>query len=234
MSRNAIRNAIRNAKKRRHSKKFSTPLSLEKVNWERVERIFAEDRKLIIKKLREETERRPYVPELLKLLAGGAVFGLSLMIPVLPMALAPFIVDSRKYEQSLFGRTMKRLKKQKLVEIVEEKGQTLVRITEAGRVRALRYKLDEIQIKKPKVWDKKWRIVIFDIPEKYKRMREIFRDHLKTMGFYMLQKSVWVHPYPCFNEIEFLRQVYNVGINVTYIVAEKIESPDDLKSHFSM
>lgn len=54
------------------------------------------------------------------------------------------------------------------------------------------------------------------------------------MGFYMLQKSVWVHPYPCFDEIEFLRQVYNVGINVTYILAEKIENAEDLKDHFKL
>lgn len=214
--------------------RYGLTLQLRNVNWDKVEKIFANDRKYIVNLLNKKEKNIPHSTEILKLLTGGAVIGLSFLIPALPMALAPFIVDSNRYNRGQFNQAIKRLKKQKLVKIVEKDGQTLVRITEAGRVRALRYKLDEIQIKKAKVWDKKWRIVIFDIPEKYKRMREIFRDHLKTMGFYMLQKSVWVHPYPCFNEIEFLRQVYSIGINVTYIVAEKIESSEDLKSHYDL
>lgn len=109
-----------------------------------------------------------------------------------------------------------------------------MRITQAGRVRALRYKVDEMAVDKPKQWDKKWRVVIFDIPEPQKNMREIFRKHLKYLGFYPLQKSVWVHPYPCFDEIEFLRQVYNIGGDVTYIVGEQLESTELLKQHYGL
>ncbi len=218
----------------RTNKKFSIKLELENIHWDKVEKIFFADRKLMQKRLEQEEKRKAHIKEILSILAGGAVFGLSLAIPTAPMVLAPFIIDRKKYDQSTFNRTIGRLKKQKLVEIVYEGEQTVVRITNEGRVRALRYKLSEVQVKKPKVWDGKWRIVIFDIPEKHRRMREIFRDHLKMMGFYMLQKSVWVHPYPCGSEIEFLRQVYNVGINVTYILAERIEKGEDLKAHFDL
>lgn len=221
----------RNTKK---NSKFSVKLELANIQWEKVEKIFFADRKLLQRQLEKEEKRKARIKEILTVLAGGAVFGLSLMIPTAPMVLAPFIIDRKKYDQSTFNQSIDRLETQKLVEIVEEGDQTLVRITDKGRIRALRYKLSEIQVKKPKVWDKKWRIVIFDIPEKYKRMREIFRDHLKMMGFYMLQKSVWVHPYPCESEIEFLRQIYNVGINVTYILAQRIENEDDLKKHFNL
>lgn len=227
---------IRNKNEKNHSKKtsrYGLKLHFENVNWDKTEKIFFADRKLLQKQLEKEEKRKARAKEILKLLAGGAVIGFSLIIPTAPMILAPFI-GRKKYDQSTFNQTIKRLKKQKLVKIVEEEGQTVVRITEAGRMRALRYKLEEMQIKKPQAWDRKWRIVIFDIPEKYKRMRDIFRRHLKVMDFQMLQKSVWVHPYPCSQEIEFLRQVYNVGINVTYIVAEKVESSDDLKSHFQL
>lgn len=218
--------------KRRPKNKYSASLQLQKIDWAKVEKIFASDRELFLKQIKKGQVLDPRTKELLILLAGGVFFGLSVFFPTLPMALAPFLVERKRFDSGHFSQRIKRLKKQKLVEVVEENGQTLVRITEAGRVRALRYKLEEIEIKKPKVWDKKWRIVIFDIPEKYKRMREIFRDHLKTMGFYMLQKSVWVHPYPCFDEVEFLRQVYHVGVNVSYIVADSIEGATDLKIHF--
>ena len=221
-------------KSKKDNLKFTTKLELSKVNWEKLEKIFATDMNLIRKVLVKDEERNPHVGEILKLLAGGSIIALSLVFPTLPMALAPLILKNKSYNQALFNQTIKRLEKQKLVEIFTEGEHTLVRITQEGKVRALRYKLSEIQVKKPKVWDKKWRIVIFDIPEKYKRVREIFRDHLKNMGFYMLQRSVWVHPYPCFNEIEFLRQIYKVEIDVTYILAQKIENSENLIDHFQL
>ena len=221
-------------KSKKGNLKFTTRLELSNVNWEKIEKIFATDTDLIKKVLVTDKERNPHVGEILKLLAGGSIFALSLVFPTLPMALAPLILKNKSYNQALFNQTIKRLERQKLVEIFIEGEHTLVRITQEGKVRALRYKLSEIQVKKPKIWDKKWRVVIFDIPEKYKRVREIFRDHLKGMGFYMLQRSVWVYPYPCFDEIEFLRQIYRVEIDVTYILAQRIENSENLIDHFQL
>jgi len=44
-------------------------------------------------------------------------------------------------------------------------------------------------------WDGNWYIVIFDIPERMRRKRNILRDKLKTLGFRKLQGSVWVSPF---------------------------------------
>ena len=38
-----------------------------------------------------------------------------------------------------------------------------------GEKKALKFKLDEMEIKKPAKWDGEWRIVIFDIPERFKK-----------------------------------------------------------------
>ncbi len=214
--------------------KYGLPLQLTKIDWQKVEKIFSVDEKAELKKLNKTENNDVKTREILKLLAAGAVIALSFVIPVAPMALAPFVIDSNKYNRKRFNQTIGRLNTQKLIEISEESGQTVVRITEAGRVRALRYKLMEMEIKRPQTWDKKWRIVIFDIPEKYKRMREIFRQHLKLLGFYPLQKSVWVHAFSCFDEIEFLRQIYHVGVDVTYVVAERIERAEELKDRFDL
>lgn len=221
-------------KNKKQQKKYTVPLQLEKINWEKVENIFSSDRSLILRKWDKEKIRNPGTKEILGLLAGGAVISLSLFIPTAPLIAAPFILNRDKYNGWWMNRQIGRLREQKLVKIDYTNEQTVVRITEKGRMRALRYKLTEMAVKTPKRWDKKWRLVIFDIPEKYKRMREIFRHQLQVMGFYPLQKSVWMHPYPCFNEIEFLRQIYHVGINVTYIVAESIEETEDLKEHFKL
>src|SRR3989344_4076427 len=48
---------------------------------------------------------------------------------------------------------------------------------------------------KSKKWDGKWRIIIFDIPQELHRERNILRRRLRSMGFYMLQKSVFIFPY---------------------------------------
>lgn len=204
------------------------------IHWENFDKIFARERSIWEKEKANTAKRHPSHAEILKLLAAGAVIGLSLVIPTLPVAIAPFTIDRRRYKGRYFNQTIKRLKQQKLVEVVEEHGQIIVRITQNGKLRSLKYKLDELKIPKLKAWDNKWRVVIFDIPEHRKRMREIFRMHLKKLGFYPLQKSVWLHAFPCFDEIEFLRQIYHVGENVTYIIGEPFESTDALKRHFHL
>lgn len=223
---------IYKSKKKKRVGKYAVKLRLKNVNWDKVESIFSRDRKILLKdhKFGESLSNK----EILTLLASGAVIALSFVIPVAPLALGPFILNGGEYSGWRFRESVKRLRKQKLVEIVHQDGEPVVKITEEGRMRALRYKLYEMEIKRPKRWDRKWRMVIFDIPEKYKRMREIFRQHLKLMEFYPLQKSVWVHPFPCFDEVEFLRQIYHVGVDVTYAVAERIEGVEDIKSKFDL
>lgn len=44
----------------------------------------------------------------------------------------------------------------------------------------------------PEKWDGKWRIVVFDIPESKRLIRNLFRRNLKKWGFKHLQKSVWI------------------------------------------
>ena len=54
-------------------------------------------------------------------------------------------------------------------------------LTDRGKQRALTYKIDDLRIKRPAVWDRRWRIIISDIPEKKKRERESLRLHLYTV-----------------------------------------------------
>ena len=72
-----------------------------------------------------------------------------------------------------------------------------------------------MRINKPKKWDRKWRIILFDIPEKIRKARDVFRYHLNQLGFYEFQKSVFVHPYNCKDEIDYLIEfiyIYFSGI----------------------
>ncbi len=208
-------------------------INLKKIDWEKVNKIFAPEKKAILEILEEESNRYPHVKEILLLLAAGSVLSLSVLFPTFPMILTPFLSWS-KYNKGRFKQTVNRLKAKKLVEIIEENGEQVVKITEKGRIKALKYKIEEIKIKEPKRWDKCWRIVIFDVPEGSKKLRDLFREKLKSLHFYPLQKSVWVHPFPCFDEIEFLRQIYGVGFDVSYVIAKKIEEEKKLLSFFNL
>jgi len=76
--------------------------------------------------------------------------------------------------------------------------------------------------------------VVSDIPEELKKAREAVRHHLKRLGFYPLQKSVFVFPYECENELEFITEFYNIRRYVRYIIAEKIDNEFHLKKIFNI
>ncbi len=61
-----------------------------------------------------------------------------------------------------------------------------------------------------------------------------FYGCLRQLELYPLQKSVFVSPYPCFDEVEFLRELYGVAFTVRYLLVERIEKDEFLKQHFNV
>jgi hypothetical protein len=55
---------------------------------------------------------------------------------------------------------------------------------------------------------------------------------LKELGFYCLQKSVFVHPYECQREIELIKEVYEIGPYVCYLEADFIGQEARLRRYF--
>ena len=80
------------------------------------------------------------------------------------------------------------------------------------------------KIKNKGNWDKKWRIVIFDIPQELHNERTRFRRKLKSLGFAMLQKSVFAFPYPCEEEVGYICEGLGVSNYIDVIIAESIGS----------
>ena len=113
-------------------------------------------------------------------------------------------------------------------------GTTTLVLSDDGKQKALRFNIDKMEIKKPEKWDKKWRIVMFDIPEKLKRLRDSLRLHFREIGLIELQKSVLVYPYPCSDEIEFILELYNARKHVRFVLAEKIDNELHLKKRFNL
>lgn len=49
-----------------------------------------------------------------------------------------------------------------------------------------------------------------------------------------LQKSVYLYPYPCHDELEFLRQYFDVGEAVLYLTVRFVESEEVYRQYFGL
>lgn len=114
-------------------------------------------------------------------------------------------------------------------------GDLLITITEQGRNRLTQSEFRRLSIPIPDVWDGKWRLVLFDIAESRKASRVAFSRKLRILGFYRLQRSVWVCPYACDNEIEIVRQVYRIpDHDIVMVEVELIRHEKELKEYFKI
>ncbi len=104
----------------------------------------------------------------------------------------------KEYSRKSLGITIKRLEQKGFIQKGIMEDEICIKLTELGvqkldekRKRRKEKALLNYKEKKEK-WDGKWRIVIFDIPEANKRVRQVLRETLKVLEFWPLQKSVWV------------------------------------------
>lgn len=123
------------------------------------------------------------------------------------------------------------LRLQGLVDIIERNDKFNVRITDRGKIRSGAGIIFNLNLKKQKKWDGKWRLVIFDIPEERKKIRDSFRSHLKRLGFVEFQKSVFAFPYPCEDEIAILINFHRLNGNVRYMDSQ-LSYDADLRKAF--
>jgi len=132
-------------------------------------------------------------------------------------------------------QAVKRLEQKGLVRF--EKGSVgwQIQLSDKGKAQADRWDvLERIKIRKPAKWDRRWRIVIFDIWERRRGVRDKLRILLRKAGFYKVQNSVWVHPYDCADMVVFVRAQMHLGQGILYIIAEGIENDEKIKKHFNL
>lgn len=188
----------------------------------------------------------PTVKDILILLGIASFVAAAVIFPTLPMAAKPLVDYQRRrqkakatkewarFNQSRLRYLLKRLHQQKVVEFKEVDGQIVVVLTDHGKKKVLSYQLEEMMINKPPHWDGKWRIIIYDIKKERKILGDIFRRFLQKMQFLKLQKSVYLTPYPCDKQIEFLRQYYGLDEEVLYLIVQKLENEEIYKQYFGL
>lgn len=173
--------------------------------------------------------------KVLLLLLGGVALGLSGSPRRYARVLRDISREWKRLERRALYRAIRRLYESNLVSSIQHPdGSIEIVLTREGKNVALRYQLEEMGIRRPERWDRKWRIVLFDIPEKKKLLRDTLRTQLKQLGLLELQKSVFVHPFECRNEVDFIVEFYQARPYVRFIEAHHIDNELHLKYRFHL
>lgn len=172
-------------------------------------------------------DKKLITKEVLKVIAVGAILIGSLAIPTLPIAAGAVVKIWKKVNKKDLGRILKRLEKQQMISIKKTDQNMVIEITDKGRRRLLEYDFEKMELKS-KRRDGKWRLIIFDIPEKKKSARDVFRRKLLELGMIRLQDSVFVSAFPCKNEIDFLANFLGISDFITLVSLDGIERGEQL------
>ncbi len=176
---------------------------------------------------------------LLSIARATTITGLVVTLAVMPglgmvvKELLDWYSQKNKNARFKIRKTFEELKRARLIKSVEmPDGSLKIILTENGKKFILQYNIDKIKINKPLKWDGLWRFVIFDIPNSFSRERSHFRLKLRSTGFYQLQKSVWIYPYPCKNEIDFISEHFRISPYIRLVEVSNFEGSGDAKDHF--
>lgn len=173
--------------------------------------------------------------KVLLLLIGGASLALTNRPDAYFRVVGQMIKEWKKINERNLKLAIRKLYRSKMVDYKENSDGTVnIVLTDNGKKRILKYDLDKIKIKKPVRWDAIWRMVIFDIPEDERRGRVALAEKLKELGFYPMQKSAFIYPYECKNEIDFITELFNISPYVRFLRVKNTDIDLDLKKKFNL
>jgi len=191
-------------------------------------------------KLEKEVKKKIQKSKIQKIILGTiyatGLLSVSLMAPKMTKVFAKLEPEffKKKNSKYSFNRSLSKLKQNGLIIFEKKENGSFARLTEKGEAKLRQIELKDYKIKKPDHWDGKWRLLIFDIKEERKGIRDKIRHTLIQIGFVRLQDSVWVYPYDCEDLINLLKIDFKIGRDVLYIIADKIEYDKPLLNSFNL
>ncbi len=150
------------------------------------------------------------------MVAGAA--GAVIVAPNMTQVIGAYLKHMDKKDAR---RTLHYMKYRKLIEVRTRNGQEEYRLTDAGMQKYRKIVLSDLTVSTPYRWDHKWRMVIFDIPRYKQVQRDEMLTQLKRLGFYMLQRSVWVHPFECAEQVGVLLHMLDLESEVSFMLVEQ-------------
>ena len=140
------------------------------------------------------------------------------------------LLPTRRQKESINTARDRLIKKQ----LLERDAKGLLRITAKGEHALYMLRARAGGLPRPRRWDRRWRVLIFDIPDYRKGLRDRLRQSLRSVGFILLQGSVWVYPYDCEDFVALLKADFKIGKAMRYLIADTIENDRELKERFEL
>ena len=186
----------------------------------------------IEKSARARLRKQNIQQAMLSAVAVAGVLALGMLAPN-TLRLLKYAPKAQKQFRTSAYRARRKLVQEKYIEESMNNGFVSVRLTKKGEEYLERIAGIKNASQKRK-WDGQWRVVVFDIPERRKNVRDYVRSILRRAGFKLLQGSVWVHPHDCEDLIALLKADAALGKELPYIVSKDIEGDSRLRKMFNL
>ncbi|MFA5954732.1 MAG: CRISPR-associated endonuclease Cas2 [Patescibacteria group bacterium] len=181
------------------------------------------------------SSRQNILPYILKTVLVVGVVSVAVLAPNAMVLFAkPRKKHAREFTVADMRSAISRLATHGYIRIRKLHGEQLIELTKKGKDKLDAVGISHWRPKMKKTWDKKWRLVIFDIPQTEHKFRNSIRRTLQRVGLLQIQKSVYLYPYDCYELVVMLRRHYHLTDNLTYALVEKIEDDAKYCKHFSL
>ncbi len=170
---------------------------------------------------------------LLLTIATAGVISVAVLAPNALQILKPFLKDKKYSHQKAVEKNIDSLIKSGLLtRSINKKGEVTVSLTKRGKWESFLRRPEE-EVRKQK-WDGIWSVIIFDVPNEKRKLRNELRRGIRMFGFYQLQQSVWVYPYKCDEFVKLVKEHLGVASEVLVMEVSNIENDKELKRHFEI
>ncbi|MEI7513135.1 MAG: CRISPR-associated endonuclease Cas2 [bacterium] len=175
-------------------------------------------------------ERGEVTKTILAVIKVAGILSIALVAPNVIGALDKLgIIQTSNRKKEIIDSTTSRLIRKGYLKRNED---GYLRLTKKGREKLDEQTSNDYVFEIPKKWDKKWRVVTFDIPEKRKTARDRLRRALISIGFCRMQNSVWIFPYDCEDLTILLKAEFKMGDEVIYFETGKFAGDQVLRNYF--
>ncbi len=184
-----------------------------------------------------DREKALTVGQAILCVAGLTAFvAFAAVVPGTLRVLKSFGFDKKvlKRREYYIQESLERLISKGLIAVVVRNNSKHLKLTPEGKRTLFKIQARGLLKEKPKKWDGKYRVVIFDIKESLKFVRDDLRHILLELGFVKLQNSVWVYPYSCEGVINLLRTHLEIENDLIYMTVDSIEDDKWIRDHFRL
>jgi DNA-binding transcriptional regulator PaaX len=136
--------------------------------------------------------------------------------------------------KATFRTAMSRLQR---LGLIQRKVGNIFVLSEKGKPEALlSFVKASILMHKPDTsyWDGGWRIIFFNVPERKKKLKGYLKKSLRHIGFFELQKSVWVYPFPVPPFLKDLIYLDDLRPHARFVTTDFIDNDEELRKLFNL